>query len=140
MEFLGTYSNRGGALEKLRSVLARCPSESPKKDRGVRQRQTRLGTADQAKLVQAYRDGVTLIELAARFSVHRQTVSEILKRHGIDRRYRRIEPHQLAQIRAWYHDAGESLATIGRRLGVDAGTVHKAMRDAGIPTRPRVGR
>ncbi|MFV0318381.1 MAG: hypothetical protein ACK5O2_15650, partial [Microthrixaceae bacterium] len=90
--------------------------------------------------MQAYRNWVTLIELAERFSVHRQTVNRTLKRHSIDRRYRRIRPQQLGQIRAWYHDAGESLATIGQRLGVDVGTVHKTMRDAGIPTRPRVGR
>ena len=86
-----------------------------------------------------YSTGSTIAELAGRFEIHEHTVSAHLERGGVRRRYRLLDDvaveaasHQYAQ--------GWSLARNGARFGVQAGTVLRAFRAAGVATRPRVGR
>ena len=64
-----------------------------------------------------YQAGALLRELAVRFGVDPTTVSRVLERKGVPRRYRLIGPDGLKQVQRWY-EAGDSLASIGRRVGV----------------------
>jgi hypothetical protein len=88
--------------------------------------------------VQAYVDGELVNCLADRFTVHRDTVLKIVERHGAPRRYRSLTPNDVANAAA-LHAAGDSLSTVGQRLGVEASTILRAFRLAGIKTRPQQG-
>ena len=50
-----------------------------------------------------------------------------------------MTPAILEQAKQLYGD-GNSLATIGRQLGVDASTVHKALKKVGVKMRDTHGR
>jgi hypothetical protein len=78
-------------------------------------------------------------ELAARFSIHRNTVSQHLNREGVARRRQGLGDDQVDHAVRLYR-AGQSLARIGARLDVDAGTVHSALRARGVRMRDTHGR
>ncbi|MGO9584091.1 MAG: hypothetical protein ACLP36_14950 [Acidimicrobiales bacterium] len=51
-----------------------------------RQTQIRLGTADIERLIAAYADGNSVLQIAARFNIHRTRVLAHLERNGVPRR------------------------------------------------------
>jgi hypothetical protein len=63
-----------------------CPARTPQ------QTQHRLDAEEQATLVEAYRAGDTVRDLASTYQLHRGTVSEILSRHGVTDRRRGPRP------------------------------------------------
>jgi transposase-like protein len=77
-------------------------------------------------------------QLAERFTVHRTTVLTHLELAGVPRRGHtsNLTKGQVTEAAKCYA-AGASLAAIGRELGVDAATVNKELRRAGVQIRPR---
>ncbi|MFT3855102.1 MAG: hypothetical protein QM733_20560 [Ilumatobacteraceae bacterium] len=73
--------------------------------------------------------------MATAYNIHRKTVSAILERHGVDRRYNLLRQEQLDQAAELYR-SGQSLAKIAQTMGVSTKTIHTALRDAGVPMRP----
>lgn len=73
-------------------------------------------------------------ELAGQFGIHRQTVSDILKREGV-LRAPGIQPDDLPDLVRLYEE-GWSMRRLGARFGVAAGTVGNALRKAGVVIRP----
>jgi hypothetical protein len=55
-------------------------------------------------LIAAYQAGATVYDLAAQFGIARQTVSSILKRHGIPLRRQGLSPEQIDQAAQLYQD------------------------------------
>jgi hypothetical protein len=86
------------------------------------------------EMVVGYQDGLTVYELAQRFRIHRNILSELLERRGVPRRYRSLSPAEIQKAIKQY-SSGDSLATVGRSLGCDANTVRLALIAAGIPRR-----
>lgn len=105
-----------------------------------RQRQRRLSPAQSADLVAGYEAGSTLRELAARFQVHRTTALDHVKRAGValHSEHGKWDDATLTEATTLY-ERGDSLATIGRRYGVNAKTVAFRLRAGGIQLRPRRG-
>jgi DNA-binding CsgD family transcriptional regulator len=82
--------------------------------------------------------GATVYQLARQFSVHRHTVSDILERRDVSRRYRKLSPEQLDLACTLYRD-GLSLIKVGEQLGRRAETVRQALMKAGVEIRSRNG-
>ena len=102
--------------------------------------QRRLSPTDIDDLVDAYRAGASISQLAAGFGVHRTTVAAHLDRHGVPRHYARTAWDDRAlEEAAEMYAAGLSLADVAARFGVDAQTVANRLRRAGRPIRPRRG-
>lgn len=76
-------------------------------------------------------------ELAEKFRTSRQTVSAVLSRHGVLRQRRTLSDDEISTAAQLYKD-GWSLAKIGKRFEMDAGTIHDALRKVGVAMR-RVG-
>jgi hypothetical protein len=117
VEVAGRYSNLCEQGERLRELLEMVPGGSlPAISRTLRQAQRRLRGAEIEKLVTAYLCGSTVYELADQFDVHRHTVSEILERRGVSRRYQKLSSEQIAAACSLYR-SGLSLTKVGDQLG-----------------------
>jgi transposase len=81
--------------------------------------------------------GTSIDELASTFDVHRTTVMTHLERAGAEGRTGLIERH-LSEAHNLY-EAGSSLVRVAEHFGVDAETVRRAFKNAGISLRPRRG-
>jgi hypothetical protein len=97
----------------------------------------RLTPDEVEELLALHATGVMINDLAVLFGISRTTVMSHLDRSGVERRAGVIERH-LTEAAELY-STGWSLANVGRHFNVDAGTVWRAFRRAGVPTRPRSG-
>jgi DNA-binding CsgD family transcriptional regulator len=84
---------------------------------------------------------MSALELARQYGIHRHTVVKHLKRDGVAVRggQTKMTPDMIERTKRLYAD-GQSLAGIGEQLGVDASTVHKALKRAGVKMRDTHGR
>jgi len=105
----------------------------------VKQTQRRLTLEQQREVVRRYQAGAQMNYLAQHFGVHRSTVSAVLKRHGVSTRQSGLSADQVDRAVLLYGQ-GKSLAVIGSKLGVDAGTVHDRLREQGVQMRDAHGR
>jgi hypothetical protein len=69
-----------------------------------------------------------------RFGIHRLTVTELLRRHGVELRRVGLSQAEIEAATRLYRQ-GWSLARLGGRFGVDPTTVWRAFRAAAIPMR-----
>lgn len=79
-------------------------------------------------------------DLARELGVHRVTVRKTLDRAGVALRVKGLSESQVGEARLLYERDRLSLAAIGERLGVDAGTVHARLREVGVAMRDTHGR
>jgi transposase-like protein len=102
--------------------------------------QRRLTPSQLQALAARYQSGRSLHDLAREFGVHHRTVADHLERLGIARRVN-LPKLSAADVKraATRCRAGESLAIMGKALNVDASTVGRALKRAGIKIRPRPG-
>lgn len=91
-------------------------------------------------LVRAYLDGSSIDALAGRFELHRTTIMDHLERRGVDRRKvaRKMTDGSVRDAAKRY-EAGGSLKVVAAQYGVDARTLAREFRRAGVPIRPRRG-
>ncbi len=94
-----------------------------------RQTQIRLGPADIERLIAASADGNSVLQLAARFNIHRTTVLAHLERNGVPRRRSgpKLSDDDVHEAAGLYRD-GLSLKAIGVRFLVPPDTIGKALR------------
>jgi lambda repressor-like predicted transcriptional regulator len=124
----------------LNSVAA-SPGSPPRRTQ-VRslQRQQRLAEDDVERLLVDYASGLSTRALSIKYQVNRETVGLILKRQGVDTRphVRKLSDHDVARAARMY-EAGASLATVGKAVGVNAATLRGEFAKAGLPVRARRG-
>jgi IS30 family transposase len=92
----------------------------------VRRKVRQLSQDEVDRLVEEYKNGKTVYELGAEFSIHRTTVSRILERHDVTMRRLVLNESQrdeVARLRA----EGWSYNRLGERFGVDPATVRRSM-------------
>ena len=139
VELLGRYSNHNMILEKLQLLLEVKPFRSlVQAYRPPKQVQTRLDLEQQAELVARYREGESVYALSDRFKINRRTVSTVLERHRVPRRYNRLAGADL-DVAIKLYQQGVSLAGVGQKFDLDPGTVSRALRKSGVTIRPAVG-
>ncbi len=134
MEQLHDYSNQESLLETLKALL----SEPPVQQRlplEPKQRQNHLDKETQLKVVEAYRQGNSVYDLAKQFIITRNTASAILKRHGIKLRYKILSAEDIASTKRLY-ESGASLQVVADYFKVNPSTVRHALLGAGVQTRP----
>ena len=104
-----------------------------------KQSHTRLDPKQINDLIVAYQAGSTIKELTVQFQIHRTTVSKILERRGVPKRYRPLAPEQIEYAIKAYQ-AGSSSKMIGDLLGVNASTIWRTLRREGVKMRDSRGR
>lgn len=134
MDLLFRYSNHESLLETLNNLLSE-PPDQQRLPLEPRQRQNRLSKTDQLKVVDSYRTGNSVYEIARQFLITRNTASVILKRHGIKLRYNVLSPDDIKNAK-WLYESGASLQVVADYFKVDPSTIRKALLGAGVQTRP----
>jgi hypothetical protein len=132
------YSNRAYWTKALRRLPKATSQTETNTVRVHRRSANRLSDGQVAALVDGYLAGATVYELAARFDIHRVTVSAHLHRQGVTVRRQGLDDEGVALAIRLYED-GWSLARIGDRLGVDASTAWTALKTQGIALRDTHG-
>ncbi len=117
--------------ESLRGSLN---DESPVRNYVPKHSHTRPDPRQIDDIVVAYQTGSTIKELAAHFQIHRTTVSKVLERRGVPRRYRPLTPEQVEHAIEAYQ-TGSSSKMLGDLLGVDACTIWRTLRRKGVEIR-----
>ncbi|KAB1150719.1 hypothetical protein F7R91_01700 [Streptomyces luteolifulvus] len=134
----GPHWNTKAQLQYLRHVLGTMPGpEVPpvkRKPKPTRRAVKRLKPAQVEELVEAYKAGATTYQLADRFGIKRQTVSDILKRNGVTPRWRRLTEANVDEAERLYA-TGLSTARVADRLKVDPETVRLRLRKRGVQMR-----
>ena len=133
-------SSEGG--ESAQSRPADGQAERPREEEGRLSNppQRRLSPTDLDDLLDAYRAGATISQLAVEFSIHRTTVTAHLDRHGIPRHSGQTAwDDEIVTQAAELYATGLSLADVAQRFGIDAQTVANRFRRAGVAVRPRRG-
>lgn len=92
-----------------------------------------------SEIVELYKSGIPAHEIAERFSIHRITVSNYLQRATVAKRPKGLTGQQTDDAVLSYV-AGDSFATIARRLGCSPMTISLALRRQGVEIRLRPGR
>jgi hypothetical protein len=90
------------------------------------------------ELVEAYRAGATVFDLAARFSIDRKTVGAHLRRRGVDTKLPGLHPDDVPAAAELYR-SGWSLIGIAEKFGTSGNTVRRCLLEAGVELRPRRG-
>jgi lambda repressor-like predicted transcriptional regulator len=140
VELVRLYSNPEAGLETLPKLLVKATSSPRPHERPAsRQTQVRLDSRQTDALATAYEEGKTIKELAAHFGIHRVTVKELLRRHGVELRRAGLASDDVTAASLLYAD-GWSLAKLGHKFGVDAATVWRALRTSGVTRRTPAGR
>jgi DNA-binding NarL/FixJ family response regulator len=115
VDLLGRYSNRTSWANRLQCLPKATSEGATDTVRARRSSATRLSSGQVAELINGYHSGQTVYELAARFKIHRATVSAHLHRHGITLRRLGLDDDGIALAVRLYED-GWSVARIGERL------------------------
>lgn len=136
----GQHSNPGSRAVHADVDCVYSPAVNNPERRTTKPVQRRLTQSELSTVAAEYQNGRSLQDLAREFGVHRRTVADHLERLGMDRRVNRpkLTPRDVEQAISQYR-AGDSLATVGKALRVDASTVQRALKQSGIGIRPRPG-
>jgi DNA-binding transcriptional ArsR family regulator len=137
VELLGRYSNRTKWAKTVHRALD--SQRSVTKPHTERRTVRRLRAEQVAALVVEYEAGATVYELAERFKVHRQTVSEHLHRQGVKMRRQGLNGPQIDEA-AQLYGRGWPLARIARTYEVNPSTVWLALRGLGVRMRDAHGK
>ena len=80
-------------------------------------------------MVAGYDSGSTIYELGALYGIHRNTVSQILDRHGVQLRYHQTTNVDLKKA-AELHASGLNLTEVAAAMGIGRTTLVRARRTA----------
>jgi DNA-binding CsgD family transcriptional regulator len=123
------------ALKRLLAALPETTMPAPgSKPQSLHRVAKRLKEHQVKALVEAYKSGATVYELADSFGIERRTVSNILKREGVETRWRRLTEEDIDEVVRLYA-TGLSAARIADRFGVNADTVRYQLRKRGVKMR-----
>ncbi|WP_280410268.1 helix-turn-helix domain-containing protein [Nocardia brasiliensis] len=143
MRFLRHHCNLNGGGQALSALQKEARAEA---EHGVDRpvallpaRNRKLSDPEKAELAQDYLRGMTVYQLAKKFSVQRQTVSKHLHRMGVPMRQQGLSEEQVNRAAELYAE-GLTLKQVGARLGADAGTVRLALLRRGVKMREPAAR
>ncbi|WP_433207473.1 hypothetical protein ACQP1G_22060 [Nocardia sp. CA-107356] len=143
VRFLRHHSNLATAGQALSALLAEAQAEA---DRGVDRPEVnppahmrKLSEGEKMELARDYLLGMTVYELAEKYSIQRQTVSRHLRRMGVPMRQRGLKEHQIDRAAQLYTE-GLTLKQVGAKLGADSSTVRLALLRRGVRMREPVAR
>ncbi len=125
-------------LDLLKRLAARLPDldteDRPPPAPRARQLQRRLVKVKIEELIRSYEAGQTIAALAMEYGVHPQTVSQHLKRAGVQLRRQGLTDEQKTEAERLYL-TGRSLKQIAEVFACDAETIRQTLKSRGVRMR-----
>ncbi len=136
---LRAYWNRGDEAKAFRKLL-KILDQSPRQDNSVRTRRARqLSKSETQQLLADYGSGMLVREIAAKFGIHRITVTNLVNVAGAPVRFRGLEPRAIKEASRLYKEEGWSLARLAKRYDVTPMTVRHYLLKGNVKMRLRPG-
>lgn len=101
------------------------------------QNQKRLTDAEAASIVEEYHSGISTYALAVKYGCNRKTVSQCLKKHGVNVTNEKIGSEADVDEMIKLYNEGINAAEIAKRLGVAQTTVTRRLHANGVEMRTR---
>lgn len=98
------------------------------------QYQKRLSNQEIDQIVEDYKSGLNIYQLAKQYRCHRTTISYHIKEQGIRMRNRPLSEAQIDEAVKLY-ESGSSCLKIGKIIGVDDTTILRRLRERGVKMR-----
>ena len=106
-----------------------------REEQSLPHRARKLLASEITEMIDCYRQGSTVTQLATRYAIDRETVRRVIRQTGLPPHPRGLTARQIDEAVHLY-EAGQSLARIGDRYDVTAGTVRRRLIERGITMRP----
>jgi transposase-like protein len=136
VEVLGRYSKIAKPSNLCQTTTVRSvPVAAPK----VHAVSRRLPAETLQQLVTDYQIGIPSTQLAKRYGISKGAALRLLRHQSIPIRNQPMTTLEIEQAIQLYR-AGNSLAKVGITLGYDHGTIHQALKQAGVAMRDSHGR
>ena len=134
---MGRYLNLSEQGERIQEVLEIVPSGRPNNNSEAprRFRQT-MDSAEIDDLVEAYKAGTSIKDLADEIGINRSTILKKLQGMGIPRRYPALDQGQCQEVCHLY-ERGLNSTEISQMFDVSPDTVLRAIRRGGVEVRRR---
>jgi lambda repressor-like predicted transcriptional regulator len=126
------------SLQDRTKIILQQPDVSREVVVGARQLQRRLTPTETVEIARQYQAGAAMKDLALKYGVRRQTVSQCLRRLGIPLRKRGLQGSDIAEVARLYED-GWSLARLADKFGYNGSDVRNKLIAEGVKMRPRRG-
>jgi hypothetical protein len=136
-QLLRCHAQIAGLAKRTIGILA-APDVQDEEVPAVRQLQRRLSAAEMVEIARAYQGGMDIPAIAARFGVHRTTISHSLHSLAIPIRRKGLRATEVAEAARLYAD-GWSTTRLGERYGCSHTSVRRVLLAAGVSMRPRPG-
>lgn len=111
---------------------AKYPYPKEKVIRSITQRQKRLSKLEIQTICERYQNGASIYKLAADFGCHRRTISDTLKRNGIEVSHRASTKPELVKRIIELYAEYKTPKEVGTLVGVGSDTVRKVLKENGI--------
>ena len=98
----------------------------------ITQRQKTLSELEIRTICQRYQNGVSLYKLAEEFGCHRRTISDTLKRNGVEVSHRASKKPELVKRIIDLYAEYKTPKQIGAIVGLDASTVRQVLKENNI--------
>lgn len=123
LEYLNDFRSLKVSFKHSISI---CNNDSEKIVKKIEQKQKILCKQEVAQIIDGYKSGLTVYQLADKFECNRRTVSNYLKANRTEMRLRPI-PEMLIDKAVGLYATGLSCATIGAVLGISAKSVYNKL-------------
>ncbi|WP_441415057.1 hypothetical protein [Arthrobacter sp. 2MCAF14] len=133
---LQAYSKQSSQSVKLRSLITKLQARPPvvREEPPIPRRFPQLKAKQAKAMAEDYQAGMRVKELATKYQISRETVRKRLRRRAIRPRKIGLDEQQIKESVRLY-EQGDSLATIGKRMGVTAHTVRSRLIEKGVRMR-----
>ena len=100
--------------------------------RSITQHQKRLSKLEIQTICKRYQNGASIYKLAADFGCHRRTISDTLKRNGIEVSHLASKKPELVKKIIELYAEMKTPKEVGAIVGVNSDTVRKVLKENGI--------
>lgn len=111
---------------------AKYPYPKEKVIRSITRHQKRLSKLEIQTICERYQNGASIYKLAADFGCHRRTISDTLKRNGVEVSHQATKKPELVKKIIELYAEMKTPKEVGAIVGVNGDTVRKVLKENGI--------
>ena len=133
-----TYSGQRNTTNKKPESPTSINEYGERVKRKITQPQKSLSELEIERIIEEYRNGISTYALAKRYGCHRSTITEYLRKHGVEVTCSKIDPEQGKKIVALYEN-GLRVSDIATQYSISCSPILNYLNKQGVKIRGRWG-